>query len=88
MKFNVKKESFALPTWNSIGLKILYSAWCLLFEDIFNNDNALFAFVDEAVVKSHKRRNYGRFYEGITPVMNCSLTKIAITIVAILIPCY
>ena len=57
-------------------------------EDILRNENVLLAFVDEAVVTDCDGRCYGRAFAGITPVMNCPLSKVKSTIVAIAIPCY
>ena len=52
------------------------------------NENVLLAFVDDAAVTDCDGRCYGRAFAGITPVMNCPLSKAKTTIVANAIPCY
>ena len=88
LKFGVKKASFAPPNRNSIGLRIYRVAWCKIIEKILQNENTLIAFVDEASVTTCEGRAYGRSYAAITPVLNIPLSKVHVTIVAIVIPCY
>lgn len=54
-------------------------------EDILSNENVLLVFVDESAVTDCDGRCYGRALPGITPVMNCPLSKVKSTIVAIAI---
>lgn len=88
LQFNVKKASFAPPNRNSIGLRINRVAWCKIIQKISDQDNVLLAFIDEAAVTSCEGRRYGRSFIGITPVINCPLSKVKVTIVAMVIPCF
>lgn len=88
LKFSIKKASFAPPNRNNIGLRIYRVAWCKIIEDILKNENVLISFVDEAAVTTNEGRRYGRAFAGITPVLNTPLSKIQMTIIAIVIPCY
>lgn len=88
MKFNVKKASFASPNRNSIGLRIYRVAWYKIIEKILQNENTLIAFVDEAFVTTCEGRANGKSYAAITPLLNVPLSKVHVTIVALVIPCY
>ena len=85
LKFNVKKASFAPPNRNSIGLRIYRVAWCKIIDDILQTENVLIAFTDEASVTTCEGRKYGRAFAAITPVLNIPLSKITMTIVAMVI---
>lgn len=88
LKFRVKKESFSPPNRNNIDLRIFRVAWSKIMEDILSNENVLLVFVDESAVTDCDGRCYGRALPGITPVMNCPLSKVKSTIVAIAILYY
>lgn len=84
--FSVKNCSFAPPQRNCVGLRIYRVAWAQLIEDIINNDNVLLGFIDEATLTQQIGRKYGRAYWGLTPLANCPLDKIKMTVIALVLP--
>ena len=69
-----------------VGLRIYRVAWAQLIEDIINNDNVLLGFIDEATLTQQIGRKYGRAYWGLTPLANCPLDKIKMTVIALVLP--
>ena len=53
---------------------------------MISNDNVLIGFIDEAAVTQQIGRKYGRAYCGLTPLVNCPLDKIKMTIIASVLP--
>lgn len=88
LRFKVKKSSFAPPNRNSVGLRLYRVAWCHIIEDILNDPNTLIAFIDEAAVTNCEGRKYGRAYAAITPVLNNPLSKVKMTVIAMIIPSF
>lgn len=85
-RFNVKRAAFSPPNRNYIGSRIFRVAWCMKIEDILDDSNVLFGFIDEAAVTSCEGKNHGRAFTGITPLCNCSLDKIKMSVIAIIYP--
>lgn len=86
LNFTCKKASFAPPNRNSIGLRIYRYAWCHFIEQIYQSQNTLIGFIDEASVTSCEGRKYGRAYIGLTPVVNCPLNKTKLTVLSLVMP--
>lgn len=86
LNLTVKKASFAPPSRNSVGLRIFRVAWCLFVKAILNDKNILLGFIDEAAITSDQNRSYGRAFLGLTPVINCPLKKIKMSILSIVFP--
>lgn len=86
LDFTVKNCSFAPPNRNSVGLRIYRVAWCQFINNMISNDNVLIGFIDEAAVTQQIGRKYGRAYCGLTPLVNCPLDKIKMTIIALVLP--
>lgn len=84
--FKVKRASFAPPNRNSVGLRIFRVAWCRMIEDILTNENILLGFIDEAAITTCEGKNHGRAFNGITPLANCTLSKIKMTVIALIFP--
>lgn len=84
--FKIKRASFAPPNRNSIGLRIFRVAWCKIIEDILKEKNVLFGFIDEAAITTCEGKNHGRAFEGITPLINCPLSKVKMSVIAIVFP--
>ncbi len=84
--FKVKRASFAPPNRNSVGLRIYRIAWCKIIEDILENENVLLGFIDEAAITTCEGKNSGRAFNGITPLSNCPLSKIKMTVIALVFP--
>ena len=53
---------------------------------MISQDNVLLGFIDEAAVTQQIGRKYGRAYCGITPLVNCPLDRIKMTIIALALP--
>ena len=86
LNLTVKKASFAPPNRNSVGLRIFRVAWCMFIEKILGDKNILLGFIDEAAVTSNQKRNFGRAFAGLTPVINCPLKKVKMSILSIVFP--
>lgn len=84
--FNVKRASFAPPNRNYIGSRIFRVAWCMKIEDILKDSNVLFGFIDEAAVTTCEGKNHGRAFTGITPLCNCPLSKVKMSVIAVVYP--
>lgn len=84
--FSVKRASFAPPNRNSVGLRIFRVAWCKMIEDILKQDNILIGFIDEAAITTCEGKSYGKAFSGITPLSNCPLSKVKMSVIAIVFP--
>ena len=86
LDFSVKKVQFAPPNRNSIGLRILRVAWTKIIQKIIKKDNVLIGFIDEASVTTNEGPTQGRSYIGITPVVNCPLSKTKVSVLSLVLP--
>ena len=86
LKLTVKKASFAPPNRNSVGLRIFRVAWSMFMETILKEKNILLGFIDEAAVISNQNKSYGRAFAGLTPVINCPLKKVKMSILSVVFP--
>ena len=81
----------SVPSYNRArNDKAKYTQYRTLFKyagavlkTIIKDDNILLGFVDEAAVTSIIGRKYGKVFAGITPVINCPLKKIKMSILSI-----
>lgn len=86
LNLTVKKASFAPPNRNSVGLRIFRVAWVKFMVKILEEPNILLGFIDEAAVTINQGRSFGRAYAGLTPVLNCPLRKIKMSVLAVVFP--
>lgn len=84
--FNVKRAAFAPPNRNYVGARIFRVAWCQVINEILNNSNLLLGFIDEAAITSCEGKNHGRAFTGITPLCNCPLNKVKMSVIALIFP--
>ena len=86
LDFTVKRSSFSPPNRNSIGLRIFRVAWAEIIEKVFKNDNVLIGYIDEAAITTNEGPKKGRSYIGITPVVNCPLSKAKVSVLSLVLP--
>lgn len=86
LEFTFKQSSFSPPNRNSIGLRIFRVAWCKIIEKVISNDNVLIGFIDEASITTNEGPKKGRSFIGITPVVNCPLSKVKVSVLSLVLP--
>lgn len=86
LDFTVKNVQFSPPNRNSIGLRIFRVAWSKIIGKIIKENNILIGFIDEASVTTNEGSTKGRSYIGITPVINCPLSKAKISVLSLVLP--